>query len=897
MAVDYLIDVDFATANTSSGNQAIPLADGRTPKCCIDLVSRATALDTVTNSALIGGGAYDGTHQYALSCMGENNVLAVNADSGTRIDNGACVNIPLATSEAKEARATGVSLGAGTLTINWASGEVPNSAYRLVIISFYGADMQAGVTHLKNSNSLNATVPNTDPGVTPDGLISLFNISGQVFAADSGFSGGCIGVGFAGRSSAGNACAAAVMEDDKSSSTSTGATVRDDACVSVLSSSAGTISEVTRAAVSSWDTTGFTVKSLIAGTGCDAIYVWFRIAGRRVYVGAPSLQAQTSGNSTETSPGFRGGFVMIGDGRVTTIDTQSSTQGNVTIGAANGTHQGCVAFHCLDAQSTSNSRSLTSNANFVDVVDGSGTSHDWTASLVTFTTNGFTYNVTDTAGLAHPTPLMFVEEAPQDVSPTGIASASAFGTPKVSMQVRPTGLASASAFGTPKISMQVRPTGLASASAFGTARVSMQVRPVGLASASAFGSPTVTSRATVAPTGIASTSAFGTPRIAVHLHPTGIASASAFGLPTVMSLATIAPTGLASASAFGTARVSMQVRPTGLASASAFGSPLVQTANGPQTIVAMSIASASAFGSPSLSMQVRPTSLASASAFGTPRIAVHLHPTGVASTSSFGSPSLSMQVRPTSLPSASAFGTPRIGLYLGPVGIGSTSSFGTPTIAVHVHPSGIASTSAFGSPTISTGAVTLLAVGIPSSSAFGVPTVLLSGSQVVLPVGLASASAFGFPVIRGGECPLTMKKRIHDALVDAAFRGDFVVATYPTVDEGAILQQGACVGPDSIECNEIRNAFALDLRKGFAQQQDNTQWLWMLILRFRTEVILEPFEQALLASPICVPRADNDPQSRQATLFLVDCDYKHPPRGNPSNGTEVRYRFKAVLSP
>lgn len=99
------------------------------------------------------------------------------------------------------------------------------------------------------------------------------------------------------------------------------------------------------------------------------------------------------------------------------------------------------------------------------------------------------------------------------ISPTGIAGASAFGTPVISLTIAPTGLASAGAFGTPSVSVTVSPTGIVTAGAFGTPSIAVTIAPGGIAGASAFGTPVVSKLGDLACTGIAGEEAFGIPSL------------------------------------------------------------------------------------------------------------------------------------------------------------------------------------------------------------------------------------------------------------------------------------------------------------------------------------------------------------------------------------------------
>jgi len=216
-------------------------------------------------------------------------------------------------------------------------------------------------------------------------------------------------------------------------------------------------------------------------------------------------------------------------------------------------------------------------------------------------------------------------------------------------------------------------------------------------------------------------------------------------------------------------------------------------------------------------------------------------------------------------------------------------------VAATILPSGIPSGEIFGSPVISPGLVVILPSGVPSAEAFGTPFLQFAAGIVLEVVGIESAEVFGQTFLRGGEIPLTLKKRIHDALMQEALAGTFIEVTY--TPEGDILNQGLQTQPSSIEVNELTSRYRVDRHKGRGLETNRVGWQWLLILRFDQEVIAEVFEENLQLNPPCVRRLMDGDQERQAVLLMLDCDYIHPPRGAPSNGTELRYRFEALLSP
>lgn len=120
----------------------------------------------------------------------------------------------------------------------------------------------------------------------------------------------------------------------------------------------------------------------------------------------------------------------------------------------------------------------------------------------------------------------------QIISPSGIASAEAFGTATIligAVTIQVTGIASAEVFGTPTITVggvTIQVSGIASAEAFGTATIvagAVIISVTGIPSDEAFGTPDITQTAPIvviiSPLGIPSEEAFGTPRIGVGPRP------------------------------------------------------------------------------------------------------------------------------------------------------------------------------------------------------------------------------------------------------------------------------------------------------------------------------------------------------------------------------------------
>lgn len=251
-----------------------------------------------------------------------------------------------------------------------------------------------------------------------------------------------------------------------------------------------------------------------------------------------------------------------------------------------------------------------------------------------------------------------------------------------SLTVSPSGIASAEAFGAAVVTtgpVSVAPSGIASAEAFGTAAISRTVTAVGISSGEAFGTPLLIVTVTVG--SIPSGEQFGTPTVGLFLLPSGIASGEAFGTATVTPAAvTVAPTGVASGEVFGAPVVSAGgsvLQPGGIGSAEAMGAATVTT--GPVTVAPGGIASGEAFGGAVVSQGaqiIQASGITGGEAFGAATVTsggTVVTPSGIVSGEALGAAVLTGgevvvgQVNPVGVPSAEAFGTPVVALLYGAV--------------------------------------------------------------------------------------------------------------------------------------------------------------------------------------------------------------------------------------
>ncbi len=395
-----------------------------------------------------------------------------------------------------------------------------------------------------------------------------------------------------------------------------------------------------------------------------------------------------------------------------------------------------VVISCFDNDGSSSAWAIQgSSVGVNEIGDGSTTSGTDNASAWAYTLDSVGalwggFNVTFTeggAGTASNVALMMVLKpgtSNQTVTPSGIASAGAFGT-----AVLTTGPVDAS------------PSGIATAEAFGTATVTAHpptqgITVSGIASTEAHGTAVLTTGpVTVTPSGISSAGAFGSATLTpgpVDLAPAGIATAAAFGSATLTTTVTITTSGIASAEAHGSTTVApgpVDVAPTGIATAGAFGTATVTLGGATHNIAPSGLASAEAFGSVTIStgaVDISLSGIASAEALGSVTVtpgAIDVAPSGLATAEAFGSAVVTpgaVDVSPSGLASAEAFGTALFvggGQGMAPAGIASAETFGTAVTTpgpVGISVTGISSAEAFGTATVTPGAVTVSPTGIPA---------------------------------------------------------------------------------------------------------------------------------------------------------------------------------------
>ncbi len=371
-------------------------------------------------------------------------------------------------------------------------------------------------------------------------------------------------------------------------------------------------------------------------------------------------------------------------------------------------------------------------------------------------------------------------------------------TPFVGVTVHANGVESAEAQGDHNVVLAgqaVTPLPLASAEAFGSARLGLQVVPVSMESAEAVGVPFFTGVfidpvsirslevvpspfvqpgvVGLVPESVSTRELVGTVALTTPILTAGVGSLEHVESPSVKGLGVVLPSPVASLEQFGSASLRLFLRPPSVLTAEAVPQPLVLL--GVVLLQPSSIARAEALGTPALSLRVLLSAVESAEVVPAPGFSGALAPISIGSMEALGAPlaSLNVSVIPDSVSVTEAMGTPvltlpsytvaalgvesaeavsmpHLRLFLGVDGIGSTDTAGEPSLSTHarVVPSSAEVGEAWPTPTIVLPPYFINVDGIVSIETLVDPTVL--AAYGILPAPIASLMAFGPVRVSGG---------------------------------------------------------------------------------------------------------------------------------------------------
>lgn len=140
------------------------------------------------------------------------------------------------------------------------------------------------------------------------------------------------------------------------------------------------------------------------------------------------------------------------------------------------------------------------------------------------------------------------------------------------------------------------------------------------------------------------------------------------------------------------------------------------------------------------------------------------------------------------------------------------------------------------------------------------------------------------------------RQRIHNAIVQNLANGVFLPASYNVNDREMVVPDAeeSRIYPKTVIANDVSSAFGQAKRNRRSRIEERHLWIWHVIVAFDQEAVLDVFEQTFIQNPILLPR-DRDRDLLQVEISLKSAEYIHPPKQQPSSGTQVTYVLEARL--
>ena len=519
------IQVTRVAMRTTTGTQDITISGFGTPKAAMFRLVAATTDDTIRAEGRLSEGFYDGTNS-ACSAIRSDDAKATSA-TARNSSTAAVITLPN-------------SAGSGTVLVATATGFITDGITINVTTATEGIAYLLEVTLINGDGVLNVTVGtqlinSTSETVTLSYRPSLIYLTGIGLNSHAAGAHNIYSSGIA-IDDGGSTKQGAVLSYDKDNVSTMKSGTRYSETHIAGQYFDGTLTWETAATITA---TGFDLDGTQGGDYVYYIAIEFdsTVNCDIDYINSPTA----TGSNTLGAVSFTPDYALL-------LAQQAAATGNVThvanaYVAVTSSTQYTNSYSTQSSTGTANSNSLSSSGKFVKLSTTGAVQME--ADYTALVSGGVEFDFTTVFGSTKKILGLFVgNSTAQDLTPTGIASAEAFGTPVIatgSVNISPSGIASTEAFGTAVISQAtfITPSGIASEEAFGTAVLTtgaVIVTPSGIASAEAFGTAVITQGFVITPTGIASAEAFGTAAIttgAVTLSPTGIASEEAFGSHTV----------------------------------------------------------------------------------------------------------------------------------------------------------------------------------------------------------------------------------------------------------------------------------------------------------------------------------------------------------------------------
>jgi hypothetical protein len=414
-AVGVGFDVFSVAMNTATGNQAL-VGDckGNSPRAALVFATWGTAIGTQADGLLLSQGLTDGTTTRCFASDSGSGQTAALHVTGRASSQSRLILVLDPATNALDGDATFVSFSADTLTIN--VNDAPTRAVLLMVVLFYGDDLEVAVGQLGLSAVQNNSVSVAGLSFAPNLLIGLAAING--FAEAAGAVQCRQSLGFAAKDDAGAIQQGGQHYYDRDTPTLSaqcaGAIRSDSFLQRVALTDGGALTDEARYEVMAWNADGVTITTRAGAFSVALGYLLMKTGSARAWVGSPAVDVTTTGSKPLTDPGWRPQFLMALGTGVGTINTNASdtTAGRLSIGAvANGTAR-CVSVGSEDSSTPSDTESLVDSKVLAVTDAASGILYD--LSFTSFDALGFTLNCGTAAGSAKAFAFLAIEEDRKD---------------------------------------------------------------------------------------------------------------------------------------------------------------------------------------------------------------------------------------------------------------------------------------------------------------------------------------------------------------------------------------------------------------------------------------------------------------------------------------------------
>ena len=380
LSIDAGMTVRSAIFNvpTSSGTADFQISGyGDTPVAAKFVLIGTDATDGRDAGTIMSIGATDGTNDVVAGWWADDNLSGTTLRRYLQSD--ACI-LRLEAGASRVIEADFSSWLTGGVRLTWAGADLATNNHQVLVTFFSGPGVQADV--------LTVSPGETVSSLSYEASLLFSGCAGTGPASDDAF--GCLVHGIATNGTNGlTQNAVCISQDDVATTTVVTRLLSDHFAGQVF----GTTPDW-ESAITSVTSTGFVLDS------SDTDDFWVLAIYSPLDVDSGTVSIPTSGNISETTPGFEPGFVGLAALTVTALDTSDTSSADqvLSIGEYDGENENSVGTYSEDAVTTTNESSFH-NSDILHAEDDAGTAI-YDGGFNQFTANGFDITMNSWPGSA-----------------------------------------------------------------------------------------------------------------------------------------------------------------------------------------------------------------------------------------------------------------------------------------------------------------------------------------------------------------------------------------------------------------------------------------------------------------------------------------------------------------